>query len=75
MSAGRANRRLYRPPEGSVMEIDRYGKRHVVPWMVIKKQFAEKAKEFWSKRPEADRPRVKLTMRERIRKDIKSRSF
>jgi len=69
MSAGRANRRLYRPPEGSIIETDRHGNRRVVTWNEIKKQIAEAAKNYWKKKPEALRP-VKLSMRERIEKDV-----
>jgi hypothetical protein len=71
MSAGRANRRLIRVPEGAFIEKDKKtGQKRVVSWTEIKKQIAEKADVFWQKRPEWQRP-VKLTMRQRIDKDIK----
>ena len=71
MSAGRANRRLYRPPEGSLIETDSHGKRRVVPWSEIKRQIADKAKLFWEKRPEGVRPTARMSMRERINQDAR----
>lgn len=70
MSAGRANRRLYRPPEGSLIETDRNGKRRVVRWQEIKRQIAAAEKAFWQKRPDHVRP-PKLTLRNLIQNDVK----
>lgn len=68
MSAGRANRRLYRPPEGSIIETDKYGNRRVVTWNEIKRQIKESVNQFWQKRPEGVRP-SKKSLRQRIRDD------